>query len=479
MQQLRFTGAIRMQGTRQHAHVGTQVRAQRHVFQHGHARQQLHVLEGAADTQLGDLARRAVVDALAHERDLAARHRQHAADQVEGGALAGAVGANQAHDFTRADFERDVVDSDQPAEFLADGVHFQHHLPRLGTRARRQSRRGSGWGKVAARAIGAGNAAPPARQDGPQAIACVLQHQNQQHAEDDHLEVGVGVQQLGQPVLQLVFQHQDDAGAQQGAPDVTRATHHRHEQVFDAVVDAKRAGADGALHVRVEPARNAGQQGRPDEDHDLVGSGVHAHGFRHARAALQGADGAARTRIEQVAGGPQRQQHEYPDQVINVAAAGQGQAEDADGFNAGNAVVLAQPVDIAEQEVQRQAPRNGAQRQVVAGQAQGDRAQQVGNDGGQDQADRQRQPGRHVVLRGQERRGVGAKANKRGLAERRQAAHAGQQHQAQHDQAGQTDVIELRHPEFGRDRQQRQARQDDDEYSEQNAIHGVYSSSST
>ncbi|MNV63606.1 hypothetical protein D3C71_1562100 [compost metagenome] len=141
--------------------------------------------------------------------------------------------------------------------------------------------------------------------------------------------------------------------------------------------------------------------------------------------------------------------------------------------------MLAQPVDVAEQEIQRQAPGDGAQRQIMARQAQGDRAQQIRHHGGDDQADGQRQPGRYVVLRGQEGGGVGAQADERRLAERRQAAHAGQEHQPQHDQAGQADVIELRHPEFGRDRQQRQARQDDDEYSKQNAIHGVYSSSST
>ncbi|KAG1199383.1 hypothetical protein G6F35_012515 [Rhizopus arrhizus] len=165
-------------------------------------------------------------------------------------------------------------------------------------------------------------------------------HQDQQHAENDHFEVGVGIQQLGQQVLQLVLQHQDDAGTEQGAPDVTRTAHHRHEQVFNAVVQAEGAGADGALHVRVEPARNAGQQCRPDEDHDLVRGRVHAHGFGHACAAFQRADGAARTRVQQIPRGPQRQQHEphprphwhgqaqeRPVDVAAVAGTGQHRAE--------------------------------------------------------------------------------------------------------------------------------------------------------
>ncbi|KAG1440351.1 hypothetical protein G6F55_013512 [Rhizopus delemar] len=57
--------------------------------------------------------------------------------------------------------------------------------------------------------------------------------------------------------------------------------------------------------------------------------------------------------------------------------------------------VLRRPCDAAEFGAgeQRQAPGDGAQRQIVARQAQRDRAQQIRHDGGDDQPDGQRQPG--------------------------------------------------------------------------------------
>ncbi|ETH82122.1 hypothetical protein L559_2967 [Bordetella pertussis STO1-CHOC-0017] len=332
---------------------------------------------------------------------------------------------------------------------------------------------------VAPRAGRAGDALPPARQNGPQAIAGVLQHQDHQHAEEDQFEVGVGIDQLGQDVLQLVLDSQDDRRAQQRPPDMAGAADHGHEEVFDAVVQAERTGADRALHMGIQPARQAGQQRRPHEDDDFVDAGIDPHRLGHAGAALQGADGAARTRIEQVARRPQRQQHEHPDQVVNMASAGQRPAEQADGLDAGDAVMLAEPVQVAEQVIQREPPGDGAQRQIMPRQPQRDQPQQERHHGRHQQAHRQRQPRRDVVLRGEQCRGVGAQAHEGRLAERGQAAHAGQQHQPQRHHGGQADVVELRDPEFGRGRQQRQAGQHDDECDKQEAVHGAYSSSST
>ena len=47
-------------------------------------------------------------------------------NQVEAGALAGAVGPDQANHFARVDVERHIVDGDQPTERLARRVHLQH-----------------------------------------------------------------------------------------------------------------------------------------------------------------------------------------------------------------------------------------------------------------------------------------------------------------------------------------------------------------
>jgi hypothetical protein len=40
---------------------------------------------------------------------------------------------------------------------------------------------------------------------------------------------------------------------------MAHAAQHRHEQVLDALVDAEGRRVDGALEVRKQPARDAGQ----------------------------------------------------------------------------------------------------------------------------------------------------------------------------------------------------------------------------
>ena len=101
--------------------------ADRDVLQHGHVGHQLDVLEGARDAELHHLLRRSVVDLVAEHRDGAAGRGQHAGDQVEGRALAGAVGPDQGHDLAGMDLERDVVDGDHAAELLARVLDLQQH----------------------------------------------------------------------------------------------------------------------------------------------------------------------------------------------------------------------------------------------------------------------------------------------------------------------------------------------------------------
>ena len=86
LHQAALLGAVGAQHRRQHAVAAAQVRAEGDVLEHGHAGDHLHVLEGARDAAPRDLARGERVDALAEQRDLAARRRQHAGDEVEDGA---------------------------------------------------------------------------------------------------------------------------------------------------------------------------------------------------------------------------------------------------------------------------------------------------------------------------------------------------------------------------------------------------------
>src|SRR5690554_6426754 len=176
----------------------------------------------------------------------------------------------------------------------------------------------------------------------PYAIARILKHEDHQYAKYDQFEIRGRIQDFGQDVLQLVFKREDQAGTQHRAPYAARAAHHRHEQVLDAVVQAKRAEADGSLHMGIQPAGQASQQGGIHKDNDLVIRHVDAERLGHAAATFQRPDGPTRTRVQQVAGSPHRQQYSDPDQVVDVAPLPQRVPEDLDGLYAGNTVVLTQ-----------------------------------------------------------------------------------------------------------------------------------------
>src|SRR5262249_43284546 len=95
---------------------------QQQVFQQGGVLEQLDVLEGACDAQRGDSVRRHVGDVAILENEAAGSWLVDAADQVEDGRLAGAIGADDGEYFALAHSEADVVDgADAPKvdnEFL-------------------------------------------------------------------------------------------------------------------------------------------------------------------------------------------------------------------------------------------------------------------------------------------------------------------------------------------------------------------------
>ena len=75
-------------------------------------------------------ARQAARDVSAEEADLARARRQRSGDQVEHGALAGAVGTDQADDLAGLDLEADIVDGDQAAEALDGAVDSEQRRTR-------------------------------------------------------------------------------------------------------------------------------------------------------------------------------------------------------------------------------------------------------------------------------------------------------------------------------------------------------------
>ena len=210
-------------------------------------------------------------------------------------------------------------------------------------------------------------------------------------------------------------------------------------------------GIHEALQVRVEPARHRREQRRVDEHDDLEPRRVDAEGLGHLEVAAQRADGASRTRIEQVARRPQRHEREAPDQEVVVALVPQLEAEEVERGNAGESRVAAEELEIAEQKREADAPRDRRERKVVAFHPQRDEAEAERERQREGDADAEVDPRRQPEMRREDGRGVRADADERRLAERRLSRHAGEQHETERHHAVEPDVIAERHPELRRD----------------------------
>ena len=356
------------------------------------------------------------------------RQRQHAGHQVEHRALAGAVRADQAQDLAGAHRERQVVDRHQAAEALRDRSNFQQRLARCAGLARRQP------GARPAQERAAPSARrQPARERRHEAVAGALQQQHHQHAEHARSRscrwrrTAVGSTSCSHSFSTVRIEAPMTAPQTWLAPPITAMNRYSMP-----ALTPNGARADEAQEMRVQPARQAGQQ-RGVEEHDgLQARGVDAEALgHHARgSAARGSRGPSASR----AGSRrhQRDQRERPDQVIDARPLSSRMPHERDRRQVGKPGVLAQQLHVAEHEVDRDAPGDRASRQVVARQAQRDRAEEQRHRGHQQQAEqRARARASAAVLGGQHRGGVGGEADERLLAERHHAGDAGQQHQAQ------------------------------------------------
>ncbi|MNQ89711.1 hypothetical protein D3C85_1050260 [compost metagenome] len=109
----------------QHGIVEVDVAPDQQVLDHAALTEERQVLKGAADAQAGKLGRLELRRVLALEQDLPLAGRQNAADEVEGGGLAGAIGADQAHDLARHHLQADCVHGLDAAETLGDADRLQ------------------------------------------------------------------------------------------------------------------------------------------------------------------------------------------------------------------------------------------------------------------------------------------------------------------------------------------------------------------
>ena len=226
-----------------------------------------------ADAEFDHFLWRCVVDALAEKRNPAAGRGQHARDQIEGRALAGAVRADQRHDFARPDVEGDVIDGDHAAELLSRLFDLQQHVGSA-FRSLAQRQRQRRIGLLATRLE-----RQACHQPRPDAGRRQLQQDHQQDAEHDGLELALAAENIRQVALQDFLQDHHDAGAEHAAPDIAGAADHGDEEILDAGLRAERRRIGGALKMRVEPAGQAGQHRGIDEDQQLCPRRLHAKRF--------------------------------------------------------------------------------------------------------------------------------------------------------------------------------------------------------
>ena len=331
----------------------------------------------------------------------------------------------------------------------------------VGGRGRRAHARGKGQRRVGQ--LAGRLERQPRHQPGPDAGRRQLQQHDQQDAEHDGLELALAAKDIRQIALQHLLQDHDDAGAEHRAPDIAGAADHGDEQIFDAGLRAERRRVGGALEMRIEPAGQAGQHRRIDEHQKLGARRLHAERFAGDMPAPQRADRAAGAGVQQVHGQQRRDQHRDPDREIDRAGIEHPEIADRERRDAGDAVIAAEEFQLAEQIKQPDAPGDGAERQIMAGQPHRDDAEQDGGDAADQQRERQRQPRRKAVGGRQHRRGIGAEAAKGRLAERGEAADAGQQHQPHRHQGGEADIVEQHDPERRDARDERDRRHDERE----------------
>ena len=108
------------------------MRADEHVVDDRHSRERPVVLERAHHAARGDAMRREAEDRLAGEAHVARRGGVGAGDQVEGGALARAVGTDDAEDLAFLHLEVEIMHGGEAAEALGEPAHLEESAHRLG-----------------------------------------------------------------------------------------------------------------------------------------------------------------------------------------------------------------------------------------------------------------------------------------------------------------------------------------------------------
>ena len=118
-------GQAPVEGASEDARAHLHVPPQHDVVQHAHAPEEGQVLEGAGDAQGGDAVGPQVGDVPPLEEDAAPLGMVVAADGVDEGGLAGAVGADDGQDLAPVGLEAHPAQGVHPAERQVHILHFE------------------------------------------------------------------------------------------------------------------------------------------------------------------------------------------------------------------------------------------------------------------------------------------------------------------------------------------------------------------
>ena len=102
-------------------------RARHHVLEHAERGPQPEPLQGARDADVRQPPRREAEQRLAPVRDRAAGWAHESGHGVEERGLAGAVGADDAHDLMCSDGQRNIVESDHAFKAHTDPGDLENH----------------------------------------------------------------------------------------------------------------------------------------------------------------------------------------------------------------------------------------------------------------------------------------------------------------------------------------------------------------
>ena len=376
-----------------------------HVVERRQLGEERHLLEGAGDAVARAVVARQVGHVPPAQEHLSARGRQGARDDVEERALARAVRTDEPDELALAHRERHAVERGEAAELLGDAADLEdgRHRSAVVTGALLKRSRRSAHACARARQV-----------DEPAG-----QHQDHDE-EDDGVDEALVVARREELLAERGEQH----GAGHRPPEAAQPADHVEDHEVGGEEEREDEGTHEPQIVAVDRAHEPAEEARGDEGERLVAGGGDAHA-RSERLGVAGAQGEqreaeARRRLPVEKGEGHHGGGE--DDVVEAEVAVQPGPEEHRPGDVGDARRPAEDVEGPEDRVHHLGEGEHAQAEVDAAELERDHAEEPREDGGHRAPCEEAEPHRHVELRREERRGVGAERDVAGVAEG-QVAH--------------------------------------------------------